>query len=322
MDRNRPDNNRLPTFPQRMTERYHALVSEPQALSRALLSPPRKSFRVNRLKTDPDSAQARMENYGCRLEPVPWYADAFVIADYPPDSPRSEPLMLPQVLGHIHMQELASMLPPLTLSNELGNAERVLDACAAPGSKSTQIASLMANRGLLVANDKQFGRIRALKFNLERQGVLNAAITNHDLRHWPSGQHYPVILLDAPCSAEGTLRKNPHLLLRWNESLLEGHRSLQTQLILRAYDLLSPGGVLLYSTCSLAPEENEAVVDTLLREREHVTIEPIQVDGITLSPGVTAFENHRFDDRVAACARAWPHLHNIDGFFMARIRKS
>lgn len=322
MDRNRPDNNSLPSFPQRMIERYRDLVSDPAELRKALLQPPRKSFRVNRLKTEPDTVKARMESYGCRLEPIPWYADAFVIADYPPDSPRSEPLMLPQVLGHIHMQELASMLPPLALSNELRDVERVLDACAAPGSKSTQVATIMANQGLLVANDKQFGRIRALKFNLERQGVLNSAITNHDLRHWPAGQHYPVILLDAPCSSEGTLRKNPRLLLRWKESLLDGHRSLQTQLILRAFDLLSPNGVLLYSTCSLAPEENEAVIDTLLRERERVAIEPVHIDGITLSPGVTEFEGQRFDGRVATCARAWPHLHNTDGFFMARIRKS
>lgn len=321
MDRNRPNNNTLPTFPARMIDRYHSLVEDPDALMAALMRPPRKSFRVNRLKADPEAVRARIESYGCTLQPVPWSHDAFVIAAYPPDSPRPEPLMLPQVLGHIHMQELASMLPPLAVQGDLRMAERVLDACAAPGSKTTQIAAMMAGRGLLVANDKQFGRIRALKFNLERQGVLNCVITNHDLRKWPPGDLYDLILVDAPCSSEGTLRKNPHLLMRWNETLLEGHSSLQKQLILRAFDLLCPGGVLLYSTCSLAPEENESVVDTLLQQREDARIEPVHIHGISLSPGLTQFEQRRFNKRVKDSARLWPHLHDTDGFFMARIRK-
>ncbi len=321
MDRNRPDNNSLPTFPARMIERYHSLVEHPAALTEALLRPPRKSFRVNRLKADPVTIREKIESYGCRLQAVPWYEDAFVIEAYPANAPRPEPLMLPQVLGHIHMQELASMLPPLALKEELRSAERVLDACAAPGSKTTQIAAMMTNKGILIANDKQFGRIRALKFNLERQGVLNCVTTNHDLRQWPQDQ-FPVILLDAPCSSEGTLRKNPHLLLRWQEALLDGHASLQQQLIRRAFDLLSPGGVLLYSTCSLAPEENEAVIDTLLREKPHATIEPVTIDGITLSPGLTQFEGRDYDTRVKDSARLWPHIHNTDGFFMARISKT
>jgi 16S rRNA (cytosine1407-C5)-methyltransferase len=322
MDRNRTTNNTPPVFPERMTERYRSLVPDPQALTEALLQPPRRSFRVNHLKTDPATARARIEAYGCRLVPVPWYDDAFIIDRYPADSPRPEPLVLEQVLGHIHMQELASMLPPLAIRSELTTAERVLDACAAPGSKTTLMAALMANKGTIIANDKQFGRVRALKFNLERQGVLNTLITNHDLRKWPPDQLFPLILLDAPCSSEGTIRKNPHLLARWKETLYEGHSSLQQQLLLRAFDLLTPGGLLLYATCSLAPEENEGVVDILLRRRPQASLEPIHVDRITFSPGIAEFESARYDPRVTACARVWPHVHDTDGFFMARIRKS
>src|SRR4030042_921087 len=165
------------------------------------------------------------------------------------------------------MQDLPPMPPPLVLGKKLASPTSngnltVLDACAAPGSKATQLAALMQNRGTIIANDLSYERIRALRFNLEKTGALNTIITNHDLRFLPQDfpANFDAILLDAPCSSEGMIRKNPAILSRWSESEIMSRAGLQKRLLLKAWELLSPGGTLVYSTCTFAPEENEGEV--------------------------------------------------------------
>ncbi len=302
------------TVPERFRERYSSLVDDPAAFLDSLLRPLPRSFRVNTIKSSPAEVEGRFAGYGMRIRRMEWYEDAYLSEE--PDIGST----LEHFSGAIYMQELVSMLPPLLIREELAGARMVLDACAAPGSKTTQLAALMGNRGTLVANDVDYSRIRALKFNLEKTGTLNTVITNADLRSFPKAG-FELIILDAPCSAEGTLRKNGELFLSWSEREIRKHAALQKQLILKAYDLLLPGGSMVYSTCTFAPEENEAVLDWLLKNREGAALEQIAFKGLRTSPSVTEWEGAEFDQRVAAAARVWPHHNDTGGFFLAKVSK-
>ncbi len=211
------------------------------------------------------------------------------------------------------------MLPPLVLKEHLHNAKYVLDGCAAPGSKTTQLAAFMENCGTIIANDINYNRIRALKFNIEKTGTLNTIITNLDLRFFPKSE-FDIILLDVPCSSEGTIRKNPILLSKWTEKRIPGHANLQQQFILKAFDLLKPGGYLVYSTCTFAPEENEGVINWLL-ERRPATLEQINIPQMKIENGIPEWDDKKFDPEIIKTVRIWPHHNDTGGFFLAKVRK-
>ena len=299
-------------IPRKFLERYASLVDDPDSFRKSLSTHTPKSFRVNTLKSAVPEVKSRMESYGFSLSQAPWYPDAFV------SSPEIGST-LEHFLGYIYIQELTSMLPALVLRAELERAETVLDACAAPGSKATQLAAFMDNRGVLVANDLDYERIKALKFNLEKCGVCNTVITNQDLRFYPKSQ-FPVILLDAPCSSEGTVRKNPAVLSRWSEKDIYSKAGLQKQLLLKAWNLLAPGGALVYSTCTFAPEENEAAVSHLLEQTEARIVE-VEFPGLKSSPGIPEWKGKGFSKEVSKCVRVWPHQNDTDGFFLAKLVK-
>jgi NOL1/NOP2/sun family putative RNA methylase len=301
------------TIPKRFKQRYGPLVDDPSALFDSLLRAPRPSFRINTLKSTGDEVLKRFEKYGIEIRPVPWYPDAFVAESALLGN------TLERFLGKICFQELASMLPPLIIREELGRAHVVLDACAAPGSKTTQLAALMGNRAVIVANDVNYSRIRALKFNLNKAGVVNVLITNRDLLEFPPVE-FDVALLDTPCSSEGTVRKNQGLLQKWNEKIVSRFAERQRKLILKAFDLLAPGGVLIYSTCTFAPEENEGVIDWLLQNRP-ARLLPIDLPNIKLAEPVTEWQGMTFNHECRHALRVWPHHNDTDGFFIARIQK-
>ncbi|MFX1520915.1 MAG: NOL1/NOP2/sun family putative RNA methylase [Promethearchaeota archaeon] len=302
-----------PVIPDRFKERYGQLVDDEEAFFTSLFRLLPKSFRVNTLKTKSKIINERFENYGITIKQVPWYPDAFVSEDNAIGS------TLENFIGYIYIQELTSMLPPLVLKEQLQSANFVLDSCAAPGSKTTQLAALMENRGTIVANDINYNRIRALKFNIEKTGTLNTVITNWDLRFFPKNE-FDIILVDAPCSSEGTIRKNPTMLSKWTGKRIPGYANLQQQLIVKAFDLLKPSGYLVYSTCTFAPEENEGVVDWLL-ERRAATLEQITIPRMKLMPGVLEWNGTTFNQELRKTIRIWPHHNDTDGFFLAKVRK-
>lgn len=299
--------------PAAFAERYAPLVDDTKAFLEAMLTPLPKSFRVNTLKATAETVTPRFAEYGIGIKQTAWYSDAF-ISDNPALGSTLE-----HFLGAIYIQELTSMLPPLLVRNELPIATTVLDACAAPGSKTTQLSALMNNRGTIVANDVEYERIRPLKFNLERSGTLNTVVTNYDLRSFPQ-MLFDVALLDAPCTSEGIFRKNPRQMLSWSPKRIAPSAHRQKQLILKTFDLLADGGTLVYSTCTFAPEENEAVIDYLLNERP-AKLEQVEIPNFRLMPGVTAWQNRTFDERVRLTARVLPHHNDTGGFFLAKIRK-
>lgn len=302
-----------PSLPDALRERLSRLVGDPEALVETLHRPRRDAFRVNTLKADPDRTLRRLQDQGVDLEPVPWAPHA-----YRTDADLGTTMA--HFLGHVYVQSAVSMLPPLAVADEVAGA-CVLDGCAAPGSKTTQLAALMEDTGLLVANDKSWGRIAALKHNLDRVGATNQVITQEDLGHVGWDPRFDVALVDAPCSSEGILRKTYSPLDHWSIKAVKGRSGIQRQMALRAFDLLVPGGALVYSTCTFGPEEDEAVVDHVLRERDGADVEPLAFDGLETRPGVTAWEGRTFDDRVADAVRVWPHHNDTDGFFLAKVRK-
>jgi NOL1/NOP2/sun family putative RNA methylase len=307
-------------IPSKFSERYGRIVDVPQEFLAALSRPLPKAFRVNTLKADVNDVLTRLGSYGMRVKPVGWYDSAFVVEG---DDSLRLGATLEHFMGHIYIQELVSMLPPLLLREELeriGNA-LVLDACAAPGSKTTQLAALMRNGGLIVANDSAFGRLKIIKHNLEKLGVMNTAVINRDVRFFTPDLQFDCIILDAPCSSEGTMRKNPEVIRRWSEKAIASLSNIQKQMITRCYDMLKPEGVMVYSTCTFAPEENEAVVDYLIG-KTGCALESIAINGIKSSDPLKEWKGREFHAEVRKAARIWPHHNDTGGFFLAKIRKA
>jgi len=299
-------------IPQKFKDRYADLIDDEQSFFDALNSFQPRSFRVNTIKTNRDKVKEKFKGYGIKLTEIPCYEDAFISEE--PDIGST----FEHFLGNIYMQELVSMLPPLLVKEELKNAKAVLDACAAPGSKTTQLAAMMENKNFIVANDISYKRTKALKFNLEKTGVLNTVVTNRDLRNFPK-EKYDLILLDAPCSSEGTMRKNYGLFSIWSERHIHSLARAQKQLIVKAFDLLNPGGTMVYSTCTFAPEENEMILDHLIQERPAI-FEKIEIPNFKLSPILKEWNKTEFNSEIKG-ARIWPHHNDTGGFFLAKVKK-
>ncbi|HSB47478.1 MAG TPA: RsmB/NOP family class I SAM-dependent RNA methyltransferase [Candidatus Bilamarchaeum sp.] len=301
-------------IPQPFKDRYCAMVDEPDAFLACLNTYLPKSFRVNSLKATAAGVREKFEGYGFSLKQMPWYEDAFVCDSLDINS------TIEHFSGRIYMQELVSMLPPLMLREELSRARVVLDACAAPGSKTTEMAALMGNLGTIVANDVAYPRIKALKFNIEKTGTLNTVITNRDLRNFPRVQ-FDTVLLDAPCSSEGTMRKNGEMFQEWSLRAVLSNASQQRQLVLKAFELLAPGGSMVYSTCTFAPEENEMIVQHLLDHNPGAQIAPFAFEGLKTSRPLDEWQGRVFDERIRNAIRVWPHHNDTGGFFLAKVVK-
>lgn len=299
-------------FKERFVERYSKLTDW-GLFKKYSLSFLRKSIRVNTLKISIEELKDRLKK-NWQLAQIPWCKEGFWIK-----GERRDVGNLPEhSLGYIYVQEAASMIPPLVLKPKEG--EIVLDMAAAPGSKTTQMAAMMKNKGVIVANDIAPDRIAALGVNLQRCGVANAIITM--MRgHRISEIEFDKILLDAPCTGTGTIRKSVKTIYAWNPDMVSKMSCQQKQLIAHAFNLLKKGGVMVYSTCSLEPEENEEVVDYLISHHEDAKIMPISLKGLKKSSPITEFNNKRYSDEVKKCLRIWPQDNDTEGFFVAKIIK-
>jgi NOL1/NOP2/sun family putative RNA methylase len=282
-------------------ERFRAVVSLPLPIS----------ARINTLKADRSSLLERLERQSIKYESFGWYPLGLRLDMKKPGK------LLEYLLGYIHIQEEVSMVPPLVLDPQPG--EEVLDLCAAPGGKTTQISQAMENRGVVFANEPSLARIAPLRSNCERLGAVNVAITRYDGRRFPDHLFHRV-LVDAPCSSEGRARRDPDLLNRCSRKRSQDIQVLQTGLLRRAVSITRPGGVIVYSTCTYAPEENEQVVQKVLDERE-VRLEQFSLPGLKGCPGVTEWEGVELDEDLKRCARYYPHLNDTGGFFVAKLIK-
>jgi len=241
-----------------------------------------------------------------------------------PLSPGELGRSLEHVLGYYYVQEIASMLPIIAL--EPKSNETVLDLCSSPGSKTTQMASKMENTGTIIANEVTLGRVKILASNLERCGVSNAIITKKEgaslCRNLKNlGFSFDKILIDAPCSGEGTLRTSKMTYKMWNIHTVRKLSKIQKNLILNAFEILKPGGFIVYSTCTHAPEENEGVL-SFIKENlgEKVKIEKVNLP-VKCRPGVCEWSGVSFDKDVSLACRIYPQDNDTEGFFISKIKK-
>ncbi len=271
------------------------------------------------MRADRDEVVEQLRRLGFELEQVSWYRDAYVLRNR---SKRELMQAPPHIEGGIYLQNLSSMVPALVLAPQPG--ERVLDMAAAPGSKTTQIAALMGNKGEIVANDVSPTRRFRLLANLRQQGVTIARVTS--IRGEVMWRSYPEqfdrTLLDAPCSMEGMFKcGDPATYEHWSPRKVKVLAQRQAHLLRSAVSATKVGGVVVYSTCTLSPEENEGVVDWLLhKEGDAVELEPVEVPGLELAPALEGWQGRRFDPKVSLSARILPSS-LMEGFFVARIRK-
>jgi len=294
-------------------ERYAPLVDDPDAFRAACDRPLPAVVRVNTLKATPDRVREALAAEGVAAEPVGWHDGLFRLPDGSPGR------NWPYFHGWLYGQEEVSVLPGLALRPDPG--ERVWDACAAPGSKTTQLAALMDDAGTLVANDRNLGRLSALRHNADRLGVTNAVVTNRDARNFPLSavgvDAFDRALVDAPCSCEGTVRKNPDVREEWSLDHVRSVAGVQKGILRRAVQATRPGGRVVYSTCTFAPEENEAVVDHVL-DREDCRVGDLDLP-VETRPGVTEWEGASFDPAVTRTRRIYPHLNDTGGFYCAAL---
>jgi len=301
-------------FKPEFKERYSKLTDF-EEFRRASLSFPRKAIRINTLKAEVEDVLSGFKR-DWNLVRVPWCREGFFVESERRDIGNT----LEHALGLIYVQDAASMIPPIVLDAKAG--EVVLDMCAAPGSKTTQIAQHMNNDGLLISNDSDYTRIKALAMNMQRCGVANSVITLSDARRYGlMKEFFDRILLDAPCSGTGTINKSVETIRMWNPAVVRRLSGIQKNLIEAAFSALKPGGVMVYSTCTMEPEEDEAVVDFLLSKHKDASLMEIELP-IKRSPAVMEFEGQFFSHEIRKCLRIWPQDNDTEGFFVAKIRKT
>jgi|FLOH01.1.fsa_nt_gi tRNA (cytosine49-C5)-methyltransferase len=275
----------------------------------------RKTIRINTLKSSISQVKESLSKEW-NLMPVPWCEEGFWI-EYR-DEKRFDIGNTPEhQLGMIYVQDAASMIPPIVLNPEPGDS--VLDMCAAPGSKTTQLAQYMKNQGVLIANDSNGKRLAALGINMTRCGVSNAIITQQQGNYYRQ-LDFDKVLVDAPCSATGTIRRSLKALTMWSPGIVRKMAGIQRQLIQAGFMALKPGGTMVYSTCTQEPEENEANVSFLLEKFPDAKLEEIKLN-IKRSDAVLEFEGQKFNPEVKKCLRIYPQDNDTEGFFVAKIMK-
>ena len=300
-------------FKENFIERYSKLTNFKE-FKNSCLTPLRRSIRVNTLKISVNDLKQKLES-NFILQKIPWCNEGFFIEHK--TGRRDIGNTLEHSLGYYYVQEAASMIPPLLLNSQ--KEDLILDMCASPGSKTTQIASLMENQGLIIANDYKGIRLRPLGINLQKSGITNTIITL--MRgQWFKNFQFDKILLDAPCSGTGAIRKSLKTLLTYNTKMITKLAKEQKQLILTAFPALKPKGTLIYSTCSLEPEENEEVIDFLLKKYDNVSIEKINLN-IKRSEPILNFNNKTYSEEIKNTLRLWPQDNDTEGFFVAKIKK-
>lgn len=336
-------------FKDRFVERYSKLTefNKFKEYSLAFL---RRSIRVNTLKISVHELKERLSK-DWTLEQIPWCKEGFWIehkgeekenekGDIELVKRRDIGNITEHMLGYFYVQEAASMIPPIVLNPTPGDV--VLDMCASPGSKTTQLGMYMENKGILVSNDYKPDRIKPLSVNIQRCGMSNCIVTlmfGQGFKKIGSNV-FDKVLVDAPCSGTGTIRKSLKTLRIWNPEMVRRLANQQKQLIETGFNLLKPNGTLVYSTCTLEPEEDEGVISWLLDKydgksedskeltaetkdsmRIKAKTEKINLKGLNVSEPIIEFNGEKYNNGVKNCLRIWPQDNDTEGFFVAKIRK-
>ncbi len=302
----------MPELPPQI-DRYLDLVDDRDAFIEALGRPLPTDLRWNPFKVTRERFEERLTADGAlwtRLEGSP---DLYRVEGLPGPG-----LTWAYHLGWYHPQGYTSTLPPVILNPAAGSD--VLDLCASPGGKTSQLAAQMMGHGVLVANDISHSRISILASNLERLGVPNVLVSQYRGENFPERFRFDHVLADVPCSGEGTFRIDGGSYRHEQSARTRTLPKIQLALLLKALKITRPGGTVLYSTCTWAPEEDEAVVAAALSRME-IEILPLP-DNLSGTPGITSWEGTDWPDDLSRSMRFWPHHTESWGFYCAHLRKS
>lgn len=300
------------TIKERIVERYGSLSEDSRKFSDIINEPLKQSFRINTIKGEKEDILSQMMAYDSSIKKVNWCGNAFE------SDLTNLGSSIQHFAGQIYIQELTSMIPPLIVS-DLIKKNKIIDCCAAPGSKTTQIADMMGNEGHIIANDARHGRIKSLRGNLDRLGITNTTVTLRDFKSFPN-TNADLYFVDAPCSSEGTIRKKNAVARKWKNYDYERFSRMQKGLLKKACQMAPEGSTIVYSTCTFAPEENENVINEIINE-ENVKLQNINLNGLKMKKGITSWKQDDYDKDVEKCRRIWPHHNNTDAFFLARMEK-
>lgn len=290
-------------------ERYKAIMNDWQAFKEECQNKAIQTVRKNPLKARKDFEEALKRDFP-EASQSDWNSDVYRLErDISPGK------SMLHWRGEYYVQEESASLPVEVLDPKKG--DKVLDMCAAPGGKSTQIAGKMENKGLVVSNDDSSKRLQSLHANVYRTGSAIIDVTNYDGRRIPEEIDFDKVLVDAPCSGEGNNSR------RSFEASSEEERKhladLQFQLLEKASQLVKEDGVIVYSTCTFAPEENEAVISRALEELD-LELENIETE-VEHRRGVESFQNLDFGSEMSKTVRIYPHHINSGGIYVARLKK-
>ncbi|MCY9843265.1 16S rRNA (cytosine(1407)-C(5))-methyltransferase RsmF [Vibrio caribbeanicus] len=274
--------------------------------------PLRKSIRVNTLKSSISDFMTLAKAKGWHIEQIPWCKEGFWVDLDEEQTPLGS--TAEHLSGLFYIQEASSMIPVSALFSDSTKLQSVLDMAAAPGSKTTQIAALMGNKGVLIANEYSASRVKALHANIERCGIRNTALSNFDGEVFGSWlpEAFDAVLIDAPCSGEGTVRKDDSALKNWSLKSIQSIADTQKKLIESAFHALKPGGTLVYSTCTLSLEENQFVC----RHLKDKFADSVEFESLNhLFPGASESVTDE------GFLHVFPQMYDSEGFFVAKLKK-
>lgn len=289
-------------------ERYKEIIPNFDEFKKTINSPKPYDIRVNNIKSSKKEVQNFLEKKNIEYKQRKWNENFFKVKHKPGKT-------LAHWLGYYYVQESTSGIPPLVLNPKQN--DKILDMCAAPGSKTTQISAMMKNKGEILANDVRQNRVRGLLSNIYRIGSTNVIVTERDGRNLPETPKFDKILLDVPCSAEGNVREKEELKDGAELHRIKSISKLQEQLLEKAFRMCKEGGEIVYSTCTFSPEENELNVKKFLDKGKLIDLE----FNFPYSNGITEWDSEKLDDRLRKCVRIYPHHLNSGGIFIAKFKK-
>lgn len=278
---------------------------------------PTSYIRINRLKTTKEKlSETLLKDYNIKTEEIKGFKDTLRVAE------KNDLLgkTIEHIIGEYYIQGLSSMIPPLILNPQPDDI--VLDLCAAPGSKTTELAEIMENRGTIVSNEIQLDRVKMLVYNIDRMNIINTGVI-HTKGEWLSkhyADHFDKILVDAPCSGLGIIQKKGEVNNWWSVKRAERLGELQLKLLIAAIKMTKVEGEIVYSTCTLTPEENELILDKVLKKY------PVQIQKIELPikshPALINYNGRELNPEISKGRRIFPWEANTDGFFIVKLNKT
>lgn len=305
-------------LPQEFLNRLQSLYPRSyQHICETFLAKKCPSFRINYLKAESRALKSDLERERIKAKGLSWPKDAYLL--------KSELRILQKSFlyreGHIYVQNVSSMIPAIALSPQKG--EEILDLCAAPGAKTTQIASLLGSSVGVTAVEKIRTRYYKLLANLKLQGAegVTTFILDGKWARKKFPERFDKILLDAPCSSEGRFYvHNPRSFLYWKYRKVKEMAHKQKRLFAAAVHALKPGGILVYSTCTFAPEENEEIIDWALQKFKYMTVLPVEIPLSSAIAGIAKWRGKQFSQEISLTKRIIPNDF-LEGFFIARLKK-